>query len=187
MRPAHKSISAGVWIVREQACFKFRSRSFKSIRTWSFDRYRFAEANPIRSFFSTPKRGKVYLCQRNFTLETSLSKPLARSCRNCSPRPARVNQRRSSKTATQDVHEALASSRCPLRKKPHQLLINSMARNSVAAPSKSMKPNRARIAGVAVAAVEADLAATAALVVIAMAAVAAALTAAIASQGGKNV
>jgi hypothetical protein len=23
----------------------------KSIRTWSFDRYRFAEANPIRSFF----------------------------------------------------------------------------------------------------------------------------------------
>jgi cold-inducible RNA-binding protein len=62
MRPAHKSISAGVWMVREQACFKLRSRSSnKSIRTWSFDRYRFAEANPIRSFFSFPKRGKVYL------------------------------------------------------------------------------------------------------------------------------
>jgi RNA recognition motif-containing protein len=33
---------------------------FESIRTWSFDRYRFAEAHPIRSFFSFPK-GKVYL------------------------------------------------------------------------------------------------------------------------------
>ena len=28
MRPAHKTISAGVWIVREQACFPLRSRSF---------------------------------------------------------------------------------------------------------------------------------------------------------------
>jgi len=47
--------------VREQACFTLRSRSFESIRTWSFDRYRFAEAHPIRSFFFIPKRGKVYL------------------------------------------------------------------------------------------------------------------------------
>lgn len=30
MRPAHKSISAGVLEVREQACFKFRSRSFRA-------------------------------------------------------------------------------------------------------------------------------------------------------------
>ena len=60
MRPAHKSISAGVWMVREQACFTLRSRSLiESHRTWSFARYRFAEANPIRRFFSSPK-GKVY-------------------------------------------------------------------------------------------------------------------------------
>src|SRR5215213_10264888 len=54
MRPAHKTISAGVLEVREWACFTLRSRSFKSIRTWSFDRYRFAEVHPIRSFFSFP-------------------------------------------------------------------------------------------------------------------------------------
>lgn len=29
MRPAQKTISAGVWIVREQACFTFRSRSLE--------------------------------------------------------------------------------------------------------------------------------------------------------------
>jgi cold-inducible RNA-binding protein len=29
MRPAHKTISAGVWIVREQACFTLRSRSLE--------------------------------------------------------------------------------------------------------------------------------------------------------------
>jgi cold-inducible RNA-binding protein len=46
--------------VREQACFTLRSRSSKSIRTWSFDRYRFAEAHLIRSFFSTPK-GERYI------------------------------------------------------------------------------------------------------------------------------
>jgi cold-inducible RNA-binding protein len=33
---------------------------FESIRTWSFDRYRFAEANPIRSFFLFPK-GERYI------------------------------------------------------------------------------------------------------------------------------
>jgi cold-inducible RNA-binding protein len=60
MRPAHKSISAGVLEVREQACFTLRSRSFESIRTWSFDRYRFAEAHPIRSFFFIPK-GNIYM------------------------------------------------------------------------------------------------------------------------------
>ena len=58
MRPAQLTKSAGVWIVREQACFTHRSRSFESIRTWSFDRYRFAEANPIRRFFTFPKKGK---------------------------------------------------------------------------------------------------------------------------------
>ena len=48
-------------MVREQACYKLRSRSFKSIRTWPFDRYRFAEANPIRSFFASQK-GERYIC-----------------------------------------------------------------------------------------------------------------------------
>jgi cold-inducible RNA-binding protein len=33
----------------------------EGIRTWSFDRNRFAEANPIRSFFFIPEREKVYL------------------------------------------------------------------------------------------------------------------------------
>ena len=57
MRPAHKTISAGVWMVREQACFTLRSRSYyQSIRTWSFDRYRFAEANPIRKLLFVPRR-----------------------------------------------------------------------------------------------------------------------------------
>ena len=61
MRPAHKTISAGVWIVREWADFKLRSRSFESIRTWSFDRYRFAEARSVRkaSFHSQKER---YIC-----------------------------------------------------------------------------------------------------------------------------
>src|SRR5437660_10514313 len=61
MRPAHKTISAGVWIVREWADFKLRSRSFESIRTWSFDRYRFAEARSVRkaSFHSHKER---YIC-----------------------------------------------------------------------------------------------------------------------------
>ncbi len=40
---------------------------FESIRTWSFDRYRFAEAHPIRSFFSTPE-GKRYISNVNKTL-----------------------------------------------------------------------------------------------------------------------
>jgi RNA recognition motif-containing protein len=49
-------------MVREQACFTLRSRSHLSIRTWSFDRYRFAEANPIRSFFSHPNRERyIYM------------------------------------------------------------------------------------------------------------------------------
>ena len=61
MRPAHKSISAGVLEVREQVVSHFEAALFESIRTWFFDRYRFAEAHPIRSFFFIPKRGKVYL------------------------------------------------------------------------------------------------------------------------------
>src|SRR5712692_9371697 len=83
-------------------------------------------------------------------LETSLSKPPVRSCRNCSLRPARLNQRQSWKTATRDVREALASSKCPPRKKAQPPLLNSMARKLMVAPSTSTKPNRARIAAAVV-------------------------------------
>jgi hypothetical protein len=60
MRPAHKLISAGVWKFESRLVSHFEA-ALLSIRTRSFDRYRFAEAHPIRSFFSFPKRGKVYL------------------------------------------------------------------------------------------------------------------------------
>src|SRR6266576_6304925 len=134
MRPAHKAFSAGVLEVREQACYKLRSRSFKSIRNPVLRLLPFTEAIPIRSFFSFPNRGKVYLCQRNFTLETLLSKLPARSCRNCSLPPARLNQQRSSKTATPDVREALASSKCPPKRKAQLPFLSSMARKLMAAP-----------------------------------------------------
>jgi len=35
--------------------------SSKSIRTWSFDRYRFAEVHPIRSFFFHSQKGERYI------------------------------------------------------------------------------------------------------------------------------
>src|ERR1044072_6032552 len=60
MRPAHKSISAGVWKFESGLVSHFEAALFESIRTWSFDRYRFAEANPIRSFFFIPK-GERYI------------------------------------------------------------------------------------------------------------------------------
>jgi cold-inducible RNA-binding protein len=47
--------------VRELACFTPRSRSSKSIRTWSFARYRFAEANPIRSASFRSQKGERYI------------------------------------------------------------------------------------------------------------------------------
>src|ERR1044072_9323960 len=60
MRPAHKSISAGVWKFESGLVSHFEAALFESIRTWSFDRYRFAEAHPIRSFFFIPK-GERYI------------------------------------------------------------------------------------------------------------------------------
>ena len=61
MRPAQKNNPRWrFWIVREQAEFNFRS-ALLSIRTWSFDCYRFTEANPFRSFFTFPNDGKVHL------------------------------------------------------------------------------------------------------------------------------
>src|SRR6185369_10001950 len=66
MRPAHKTISAGrLDGSRAGSLLNLRSRSIlKSIRTRSFDRYRFAEANPIRSFFFIPK-GERYISMSN--------------------------------------------------------------------------------------------------------------------------
>src|ERR1041385_3005719 len=55
MRPAHKSISAGVWKFESRLVSHFEAALFESIRTWSFDRYRFAEAHPIRSFFHSQR------------------------------------------------------------------------------------------------------------------------------------
>jgi len=61
MRPAQKNNPRWrFWIVREQAEFNFRS-ALLSIRSWSFDCYRFTEAHPFRRFFSFPAKGKVYL------------------------------------------------------------------------------------------------------------------------------
>ena len=48
-------------MVREQACYEISEAALlKSIRTWSFDRYRFAEANPISQLLLVPK-GKRYI------------------------------------------------------------------------------------------------------------------------------
>ena len=62
MRPAHKTISAGRLDGSRAGLFHISKPLLQSIRTWSFDRYRFAEANPIRSFFFNPKNGKGYIC-----------------------------------------------------------------------------------------------------------------------------
>src|SRR5438270_5450988 len=55
--PAHKTISAGrLDSSRAGLLRNFRSRSFlQSIRTWSFDRHRFAEARPVRKLPLIPK------------------------------------------------------------------------------------------------------------------------------------
>src|SRR6185369_16643819 len=150
MRPAHKLISAGVWKSESRLVSHFEAALFESIRTWSFDRYRFAEVHPIRSFFFIPKKGKgISLCQRNFMLETSLSKLPVRNCSNCLVKPVRFNLPASWKTATPDAREALPSWKCPARKKRLRRLINSMARKSAVAPLKSMKPNHVKIAAAA--------------------------------------
>src|SRR6185369_7053994 len=134
MRPAHKSISAGVWKFESGLVSHFEAALFESIRTWSFDRYRFAEAHPFRSFFFHSQKGKgISLCQRNFMLETSLSKPPPRSSSNCLVKPARFNLLALWKTATLDAREALPSSKCPARKKRLQRSRNSMVRKSVVA------------------------------------------------------
>jgi uncharacterized membrane protein YgcG len=61
MRPAHKTISAGRLDEFESRLISTSEAALltKSIRTWSFDRYRFAEARSVRQLLSFPKRGKV--------------------------------------------------------------------------------------------------------------------------------
>jgi hypothetical protein len=54
MRPAPQ-MSAGRLDSSRAGLFQTVEAALKSIRTWSFDRSRFAEANPIRSFLLTPK------------------------------------------------------------------------------------------------------------------------------------
>jgi cold-inducible RNA-binding protein len=49
-------------MVREQADFKLRSRSSKSIRTRSLRLLPFTEATPIRPLLFIPKKGERYIC-----------------------------------------------------------------------------------------------------------------------------
>jgi len=57
MRPAPQ-ISAGRLDRSRAGLLQTLEAALKSIRTWSFDRNRFAEANPIRSFLFAPKGGR---------------------------------------------------------------------------------------------------------------------------------
>src|SRR6266550_1926499 len=98
--------------------------------------------------------------------ETSLSKPTASNCRIFSRRQARLNQRAWWKTATQDGHVALASSKCPARKRRRPPLHSSMARNSTAATSTLTRRNLARTVASAAAIVVVVMAATATLEVV---------------------
>jgi len=58
MRPAHKLSGAGRLDSSRAGLFQTSKPLYLSIRTRSFARYRFAEANPIRSFFSFPREGE---------------------------------------------------------------------------------------------------------------------------------
>ena len=55
MRPAQQISAPVVWIVREQASFKLLKRSLRASEPGPSNGNRFAEANPIRSFFLLPK------------------------------------------------------------------------------------------------------------------------------------
>ena len=61
MRPAHNDQR---WRLDSSRAGLFHTPKpllFQSIRTWSFDRYRFAEANPIRKLLLSPKRERYIL------------------------------------------------------------------------------------------------------------------------------
>ncbi len=57
MRPAQQISAPDVWIVREQASFKLLKPLIRASEPGPSNANRFAEANPIRSFFS-PLKGK---------------------------------------------------------------------------------------------------------------------------------
>jgi cold-inducible RNA-binding protein len=54
MRPARQLSAPDVWIVREQVSFKLLKPLFRASEPGPSNANRFAEANPIRSFFSLP-------------------------------------------------------------------------------------------------------------------------------------
>jgi cold-inducible RNA-binding protein len=60
MRPAHKTISAGVWKFESRLVSHFEAALYEHPNLVLRPRYRFAEATPIRSFFSFPK-GERYI------------------------------------------------------------------------------------------------------------------------------
>src|ERR1044071_7338592 len=108
-------------------------------------------------------------------LETSLSKPPARTSRNCSHGPAQFSQQALWKTAKRDVQEGSPSSKCPHRTKRLRLSSSLTAKKSVVVRSKLTKPNHARTAA------EADVA----LAVIAAALVATTVAADVKNHAGK--
>jgi hypothetical protein len=60
MRPAHKTFSAGRFGWFESGLvLQLEALLIESIRTWSFDRYRFAEANPDSQLLFHSQREKV--------------------------------------------------------------------------------------------------------------------------------
>src|ERR1041385_7751402 len=133
MRPAHKSISAGVGSSRA-GLFHTSKPLFKEhpnlvLRPLPYRR----SPSDSQLLFSFPKGKGISLCQRNFMLETWLSKPPPRISSSCLVKLERFNLLVSWKTAIPDAREALLSSKCPARKKPHQRSRNSMVRKSVAA------------------------------------------------------
>jgi cold-inducible RNA-binding protein len=61
MRSAHKSISAGVWKFESWLVSHFEAALFESIRTWSFDRYRFVEAQSDSQLLFHSQQGERYI------------------------------------------------------------------------------------------------------------------------------
>ena len=87
--PRAASISAGRLDSSRAGLFQtFEAAHLRASEPGPSNGNRFAEANPIRSFFLLPKGKGISICQRNFMLEISLSKPPARSCRICLLKPA---------------------------------------------------------------------------------------------------
>ena len=60
MRPAQQISAPDVWMVREQASFNFEALLLRASEPGPSYGNRFAEANPIRSFFFTPA-GERYI------------------------------------------------------------------------------------------------------------------------------